>query len=78
MIGGVTILVHDACRSLKVDVTIGNNCFYWNPAIILPDLKIGDEVIVAAGAVVTKYIPSKTIVAGNLAKIIRENINCGR
>lgn len=76
--GGVTILAHDDCRKLKADVYIGNNCFIGNKAIILPGVKIGNEVIVAAGAVVTKDISSNCIVAGNPAKIIRENIICGR
>lgn len=74
--GGVTILAHDACRSLKVDIYIGNNCFIGTRAIILPGVKIGDEVIVAAGAIVTKDVPSNSIVAGNPAKIIRSGISC--
>lgn len=76
--GGVTILAHDACRALKADVYIGNNCFIGNKAIILPGVKIGNQVIVAAGAVVTKDVPSNCIVAGNPAKIIKENIFLGR
>jgi len=35
---------------------------------------IGDEVIVGSGAVVTKNVPSHTIVAGNPAHVIREGI----
>ena len=37
-------------------------------------VKIGNEVIVGAGAVVTKDVPSNTIVAGNPAKIIKTDI----
>ena len=40
----------------------------------MPGITIGDEVIVGAGAVVTKNVPSNVIVAGNPARIIRENI----
>lgn len=47
------------------DVWIGSN------AIILPGIKINDGAIIAAGAVVTKDVPSKVIVAGNPAKIIK-------
>lgn len=36
---------------------------------------IGDEVIVGAGAVVTKDVPSNTIVAGNPARVIREGLH---
>ena len=44
-------------------------------ATILPGVHIGDEVIVGAGSVVTKNVPSNVIVAGNPARIIRENIH---
>jgi acetyltransferase-like isoleucine patch superfamily enzyme len=43
-------------------------------ATILPGVRIGDEVIVGAGSVVTRDVPSNVIVAGNPARIIRENI----
>ena len=78
--GGVTILSHDHCKRVGnnqpylVDTFIGKNCFIAVGAIILPGVKIGDEVIVGAGAVVTKDVPSNCVVAGNPAKIIRENI----
>lgn len=78
--GRVTILSHDHCKRVNnnqpflIDTYIGNNCFIAVGAIILPGIKIGDEVIVGAGAVVTKDVPSNCVVAGNPAKIIRENI----
>jgi len=76
---GVTILSHDHCKRvnnqpLLLDTFIGKRCFIAVGATILPGVKIGDEVIVGAGAVVTKNIPSNVIVAGNPARIIRENI----
>lgn len=78
--GGSTILSHDHCKRVGnnspylVDTYIGKNCFIAVGAIIMPGVKIGDEVIVGAGAVVTKDVPSNCIVAGNPAKIIREKI----
>jgi acetyltransferase-like isoleucine patch superfamily enzyme len=76
---GVTILSHDHCKRvnnqpLLLDTCIGKRCFIAVGATILPGVKIGDEVIVGAGAVVTKDVPSNVIVAGNPARIIRENI----
>lgn len=41
-------------------------------ATILAGLTIGENAIVGAGAVVTKDVPSFTIVAGNPAKILRK------
>jgi len=76
---GVTILSHDHCKRvnnqpLLLDTYIGKRCFIAVGATILPGVRIGDEVIVGAGAVVTKNVPSNVIVAGNPARIIRENI----
>lgn len=72
---GATILCHDMCRNLSKDVIIGKKCFIGANSLILPGVTIGDEVVVAAGSVVTKNVPSNTIVAGNPAKQIRGNIN---
>lgn len=77
---GVKILTHDGSTWLFNDekgrrykfnqVIIGNNVFIGVDSIILPGVKIDDYVIVAAGSVVTKSVPSGVIVAGNPAKII--------
>lgn len=53
-------------------ITIGNNVFIGNGAIILPGVTIGDNVIVGAGSVVTKSIPSNTVVAGNPAHVLSD------
>jgi acetyltransferase-like isoleucine patch superfamily enzyme len=76
---GVTILSHDHCKRvdghpLLIDTYIGNRCFIAVNATILPGVHVGDEVIVGAGAVVTKNVPSNVIVAGNPARVIREKI----
>ncbi len=44
--------------------------YIGNCALILPRVTIEENVIVGAGAVVTKSIPANCIVAGNQAKII--------
>ncbi len=80
--GGVTFINHD--RSIRVfqnlgkgkdlhkfgRIKIGNNCFIGAKAMILPGVTIGDNVIVAAGAVVTKSIPDNEIWGGNPAHFI--------
>ncbi|HZZ43828.1 MAG TPA: acyltransferase [Tepidisphaeraceae bacterium] len=72
-----TILTHDMCRGLKADTRIGSNCFIGGRSILLPGITIGEGSIVAAGAVVTKDVPSGSIVAGNPARIIRSGIQVG-
>ena len=71
---GSTILCHDMSRRIRRDVKIGKNCFIGAHCLILPGVTIGDEVVVAAGVVVTKDVESNTIVAGNPAKPIRRGI----
>jgi virginiamycin A acetyltransferase len=49
-------------------LTIGRDVWIGNGAIVLDD--VGDQAIVAAGAVVTKPVAALTIVGGNPARVI--------
>ncbi len=51
-------------------IIIGKNCFIGCRTIILPNVNIGDNVIIGAGSIVNKDIPSNTVAAGNPCKII--------
>ena len=53
-------------------VHIGHHCWIGTGATILQGVKIGDGAVVAAGAVVTKDIPAKTVWGGVPAKYIRD------
>lgn len=56
----------------KGTVVIGNNVWIGNSSIILKNVTIGENSIVAAGSVVLKGdYPSNSIVGGNPAKVIR-------
>lgn len=55
-------------------IIIGNNVWIGTNAIILPEVNIADGCIVGAGSVVTKsFMKKNSIIAGNPAKIIKEN-----
>ena len=54
------------------NVIIGNNVWIGANCIIMPGVSIGDGSVITAGSVVIKDIPSKCIVGGNPAKIIKE------
>ena len=60
------------CSQRFVETKVGNNVSIGSNATILGGITIGDNVLVGAGSVVTKNIPSGKIVAGNPAKIIKE------
>ena len=52
-------------------VVIRKNAWIGANATILPGVTVGENAIVAAGAVVSKDVPANTIVGGVPAKIIR-------
>ena len=52
-------------------VTIGNNCWIGGHAVINPGVTLGDNVVVGAGAVVTKSFGSNVVIAGNPARVIK-------
>jgi virginiamycin A acetyltransferase len=51
----------------KLEVDVGEDVWIGYGAIILSGIKIGRGAIIAAGSVVTKNVPSYSIVAGNPA-----------
>ena len=71
---GAIIFTHDFCRGIHRDTRIGKRYFTGANAIIMCGVRIGDNVVVGSGAIVTKDVPSGCIVAGNPAKIIKEGI----
>ena len=52
-------------------VVIGDDVWIGANAVILPGVTIGRHAVIAAGAVVTKDVPEKTLVGGVPAKIIK-------
>jgi len=81
MLTACTILGHDGSVAVlnkaynkKLDsvgkVDIKDNVFIGHGAIVLPDVTIGPNAIIAAGAVVSKNVPEGAIVGGVPAKVI--------
>ena len=76
---GVRLLTHGGGHVLRDEVpdfdtfgkvTIGDWVYIGNNSLIMPGVTIEDHVLVAAGSVVTKSVPSGVVVGGNPAKII--------
>ncbi|KYG31776.1 sugar O-acetyltransferase [Alkalihalobacillus trypoxylicola] len=53
-------------------IVFGNNVWIGGSAIINPGVTVGDNVVIASGAVVTKDVPDNVVVGGNPARIIKE------
>ena len=77
--GHVELVTHDNSISkvlpntsdLFGKIIIGNNCFIGARSVIMYGVTIADNVIVAAGSVVTKSVTeSNVVVAGNPARVI--------
>ncbi|MBN1943222.1 MAG: acyltransferase [Phycisphaerae bacterium] len=74
---GVKILStnHDEAThasTIEHPIKIGAHCWLGANAVILPGVELGNNVVVAAGAVVTKSFPSNVVLAGVPAKILRQ------
>ncbi len=54
----------------KAPVRIGDDCWLGTKVVVLKGVTIGDGAVVGAGAVVTKDVPARAIVAGVPARVI--------
>lgn len=79
---GPNVSIYTACHPLDAEnrnkltewaepVIIGHNVWICGSVTIVPGVTIGDNVVIAAGAVVTKDVPSNVLVGGNPARIIK-------
>lgn len=80
---GPNVSIYTACHPLNADerntgiewaepVSIGNSVWIGGSVTILPGVTIGDNVVIGAGSVVTKDIPSNVVAVGNPAKVIKQ------
>ncbi|QIW15728.1 galactoside O-acetyltransferase [Pasteurellaceae bacterium RH1A] len=52
-------------------IVIGNNVWVCGSIVILGGVTIGDNVVIAAGSVVTKDIPANSLAMGNPCRVVR-------
>lgn len=72
----VATLNHDLDPNRRADmhpapVVIGSNVWLGANVTVLPGVTIGDHAVVAAGSLVTKDVPEKSLVVGSPARVVR-------
>lgn len=79
----VIVVVHDDARRMDrteagagdgtvAPVVLKRGCYLGAAAMVLPGVTVGENAVVAAGAVVTRDVPAGVVVAGVPARIIRQ------
>lgn len=77
--GGCKVFTHGGAQAVRESypdfdffgkVVFGDYVYVGENSLIMPGVSIGSRVIVAAGSVVTKSVPSGVVIGGNPAKII--------
>ena len=71
-IGAGTITCNDDGKN-KHKTTIGENAFIGSNSIIVSPVKIGNNVLTAAGSVITKDVPDGNIAFGRAKQVNKEN-----
>ncbi len=79
-----TVLNHDAVAgefsilasgvNVSGRVRVGKNCYLGAGSSILENVEIGDEAMVGMGSVVLRDVPTRTVVAGNPARVLRQQM----
>ena len=79
---GPNVSIYTACHPLDQErrnkalewaepVIIGDNVWIGGSVTIVPGVRIGNNVVIGAGSVVTKSFPDNVVIAGNPARIIK-------
>lgn len=85
----VMVVVHDDAKRLDrteagagdgtvAPVTLRRGCYLGAGCIVLPGVTVGENAVVAAGAVVTRDVPAGAIVGGVPARILRPPVEAAR
>lgn len=56
-------------------VTIGDDVWIGTRAVILKGVSIGNGAVVAAGSIVCSDVPARSVVGGNPARVLREEVD---
>jgi acetyltransferase-like isoleucine patch superfamily enzyme len=65
----------DETVASKAPVTIGDHVWIGARATVLKGVTIGDGAVVGAGSIVTRDVPPRAVIAGNPARVLREQVD---
>ena len=68
------LIIDGAPRPRSRPISIGDNVWIGTGASVLSGVTIGDGAVVAACSVVTSDVPARSVVAGNPARVVREDV----
>lgn len=63
------VLTHDMTRGMHTDTRIGARSRLGARSIVMPGLTIGEDCVIAPGAVITKSMPPNSYAIGNPATV---------
>lgn len=70
--GGVWVLrEQDPDIDIIRPIRVGSNVYFGYNCIVLPGVTIGDNVVIGAGSIVSRDIPSDTVAVGAPARVIK-------
>jgi tetrahydrodipicolinate N-acetyltransferase len=69
------LVVQGTPRPRSQSIYIGDRVWVGTGAIVLPGVTVGDGAVIAAGSVVKSDVPPNAVVAGNPARVVRENVS---
>jgi acetyltransferase-like isoleucine patch superfamily enzyme len=78
--GGAMVTIYDTnfhqidevTETKTEPVRIGRHVWLAHACTVLPGVTIGDHAVIGAGAVISRDVPPRTLMAGNPAKPVRE------
>ncbi len=59
---------------MQKPIKVGSDVWFGGGVTVLPGVTIGDNVVIGAGSVVVKDIPSGVVAVGNPCKPIRKKL----
>jgi maltose O-acetyltransferase len=62
----------DLQKAIKTEpITIGDDCWIGTGCVVMPGLKIGDQAVIGAGAVITKDVGEREVMQGIPGRVAR-------